>query len=128
HSFLLSLHDALPISVVRSPVVPWSGRSRLPSYLFLAATFPAAISRCRPRQNTVFLTCDHHHTTPRGLNNREVSFSGNDTTKSEPGSLQQHPEFRLRTLSAARRQHQHFKIKELAEVRPVARRDDRVNY
>src|SRR5207248_8566060 len=84
HSFLLSLHDALPISVVRSPVVPWSGRSRLPSYLFLAATFPAAISRCRPRQNTVFLTCDHHHSTPRGLNNREVSFSGNDTTKSEP--------------------------------------------
>jgi hypothetical protein len=43
-----------------------------------------------------------------------VSFSGNDTTKPEPGSLQQRPEFRLRTLSAALRQHQHFKIQELA--------------
>ena len=67
------------------------------------------------------------HSNPYALDNREVSFGGNDAPKPEPGSLEQLPELRPGALSATWREHQHLEIQEFAEVRPVAGRDDRVD-
>ena len=74
-----------------------------------------------------FISLRREYSSPYALDNREVSFGGNDAPKLEPGSLQQLPELRLGALSATWREHQHLEIQEFAEVRPVAGRDDRVD-
>lgn len=52
-----------------------------------------------------YLSRNREHSSPYALDDREVSFGGNDAPKPEPGSLQQLPELRLSALSATRREH-----------------------
>src|SRR6188508_2341956 len=67
------------------------------------------------------------HSGPYAFDDREVSMRRHDAPKPETGSRQQLLELHPRALSAAWRKHQHLEIQELAEVRAVTVRDDRVD-